>query len=191
MTALSNIIRRTSYAVRRTSRQGRWDRSVYGIVQQSGGSIRVESAPGRGTTFRIDLPRCADQEGTARHEAARLPPTGGSETVLLVEDDDRVRALVATMLRGRGYTVLAADGGETALGIVQAQVAKVDLLLTDVVMPGMNGRALAERLQGLSPATRVLFMSIGRSPRRRPTIRRQSCRPTTPSFRRSSSNCSP
>ena len=83
----------------------------------------------------------------------------GSETVLLVEDDPRVRALVSTMLGRSGYNVLDADGGERALEIIRAHRGSIDLLLTDVVMPAMNGRVLAERLQALSPATRVLFMS--------------------------------
>jgi CheY-like chemotaxis protein len=133
--------------------------TVYGIVQQSGGSIRVDSRPGHGTTFQIDLPRCEGEEAAARRAPAPGRSTSGSETVLLVEDDERVRALVGTMLRRCGYAVLDADGGERALEITRAHRGSIDLLLTDVVMPAMNGRVLAERLQALSPATRVLFMS--------------------------------
>jgi two-component system cell cycle sensor histidine kinase/response regulator CckA len=133
--------------------------TVYGIVQQSGGSIRVDSRPGYGTTFQIDLPCCDREETAARSDPAPIRSNSGSETVLLVEDDARVRALVATMLRRSGYAVLDADGGERAIEITRAHRGSIDLLLTDVVMPAMNGRVLAERLQALSPGTRVLFMS--------------------------------
>jgi PAS domain S-box-containing protein len=133
--------------------------TVYGIVQQSGGSIRVESRAGLGTTFQIDLPCCERQEAVARRAPAPVRSHAGSETVLLVEDDARVRALLATMLRRSGYTVLEAEGGEQGLEITLAHAGSIDLLLTDVVMPTMNGRVLAERLQVLSPGTRVLFMS--------------------------------
>jgi len=133
--------------------------TVYGIVQQSGGSIRVESRPGHGTTFQIDLPCCEGEKAAARRAPAPIRSNSGSETVLLVEDDDRVRTLVATMLRRCGYAVLDADGGERALEIARAHRGSIDLLLTDVVMPAMNGRVLAERLQALSPGTRVLLMS--------------------------------
>ncbi len=133
--------------------------TVYGIVQQSGGSIRVESRPGHGTTFQIDLPCCEAEEAVARRAPAPIRSNSGSETVLLVEDDARVRTLVATMLRRSGYAVLDADGGERAMEITRDHRGSIDLLLTDVVMPSMNGRVLAERLQALSPGTRVLFMS--------------------------------
>jgi signal transduction histidine kinase/CheY-like chemotaxis protein len=133
--------------------------TVYGIVQQSGGAIRVESRPGHGTTFQIDLPRCEAQEAAPINAPPPMRSTSGSETVLLVEDDARVRALVSTMLGRSGYNVLDADGGERALEIIRTHRGNIDLLLTDVVMPTMNGRVLAERLQALSPATRVLFMS--------------------------------
>lgn len=133
--------------------------TVYGIVQQSGGSIRVESRPGHGTTFQIDLPRCECEEAAARRAPAPIRSNSGSETVLLVEDDAGVRTLVATMLRRSGYAVLDAEGGERAMEITRDHRGSIDLLLTDVVMPAMNGCALAERLQALSPGTRVLFMS--------------------------------
>ena len=133
--------------------------TVYGIVRQSGGAIRVESRPGHGTTFQIDLPCCEGETSAVRSESAPIRSNSGSETVLLVEDDARVRALVATMLRRSGYAVLDAEGGEQALEIMRAHRGSIDLLLTDVVMPAMNGRILAERLQTLSPGTRVLFMS--------------------------------
>ena len=133
--------------------------TVYGIVQQSGGAVDVESCPGRGTTFRVYLPRCADTQAAAEPEARSRLSTDGSETVLLVEDDDHVRALVAHMLRQHGYTVLEARGGRQALEAARAHAEIIHLLLTDVVMPGMNGRVLAERLALQRPDMRVLFMS--------------------------------
>lgn len=133
--------------------------TVYGIVQQSGGSIDVDSRAGRGTTFRVYLPQCADDEAAVLPEARLRLSTRGSETVLLAEDDDHVRALVTTMLRQQGYTVLDASGGEQALDIARAHAAPIHLLLTDVVMPNMSGRVLAERLRAFRPDTRVLFMS--------------------------------
>jgi CheY-like chemotaxis protein len=133
--------------------------TVYGIIQQSRGSIDVESRPGRGTTFYVYLPQCADEETTSVPDARQQPSPHRSETVLLVEDDDHVRAFVRTMLQQRGYTVLDANGGDQALDIAESHLAAIHLLLTDVVMPNMNGRVLAERLTAVRPDTRVLFMS--------------------------------
>jgi PAS domain S-box-containing protein len=133
--------------------------TVYGIIQQSGGAIDVESIPGRGTTFRIYLPQCSDDQMDGHAERRPQLSKNGSETVLLVEDDEHVRALVKSMLRRSGYTVLAAAGGELALEIARRHLSPIHLLLTDVVMPNMNGRVLAEHLTALRPDTRVLFMS--------------------------------
>jgi PAS domain S-box-containing protein len=132
---------------------------VYGIVQQSGGVIGVESHPGRGTRFRIDLPRCEEPEAVAPSLPSPTQPTASSETVLLVEDDVRVRGLVSTMLRRAGHIVLEAEDAKQALDIVHTRAGAIDLLLTDVVLSGLNGRALAERLQTLLPTVPVLFMS--------------------------------
>ncbi|HEX7243360.1 MAG TPA: response regulator [Longimicrobiaceae bacterium] len=132
--------------------------TVYGIVRQSGGSIGVESEVGVGTTFLVALP-CA--EGAAAPEAPPGPAgvARGSETVLLVEDEDSVRALVARILARSGYTVLEARSGEEAAEIAHRHPGPVDLLVTDVVMPRMSGTTLAQHLCARRPGLRVLFMS--------------------------------
>lgn len=130
--------------------------TVYGIVQQCGGRIDVETAPGQGSTFRIYLPRVAPEAAPAR---AAADPLSGHETILLVEDEQMVRELMEEVLRGGGYTVLAAAAGEEALDIAGRHAGSIDLLLTDIVMPGISGRQLAEQLAGVRPETRVLYMS--------------------------------
>ncbi len=132
--------------------------TVYGIVTQSGGTVRVQSAPGRGTTFRVYLPRCEPEEAAPEARPA-APARGGTETVLLVEDEDVVRDLARRALAASGYRVLAADGPEAALRLARDEPGPVDLLLTDVILPGSTGPALARRLLELRPAARVLFMS--------------------------------
>jgi PAS domain S-box-containing protein len=131
--------------------------TVYGIVQQNNGAIEVQSRVGHGTTFYIYLPRATDLGKTApiKPVSSEL----GHETILLVEDDDRVRALVSNMLRKNGYTVLLASAGDQALEIAARHRGRIHLLLTDVVMPGLNGRILSERLTSARPDTRVLYMS--------------------------------
>jgi two-component system, cell cycle sensor histidine kinase and response regulator CckA len=133
--------------------------TVFGVVKQSGGSIYVYSEEGRGTTFKIYLPAAAPD----RLEPAAGPAGGaaehGSETIVLVEDDDSVRDLVRAMLESKGYRVLAAAGAGEAERLCAERPGEVDLLLTDVVMPEANGRVLAERLAAASPSIRVLFMS--------------------------------
>jgi two-component system cell cycle sensor histidine kinase/response regulator CckA len=131
--------------------------TVFGVVSQSGGSVYVYSEEGLGTTFKIYLP-AADAAAEPGAAAPAAPATvNGTETVMVVEDDDGVRELVRLMLESRGYRVLAAGGADEALQLCDGD--GVDLLLTDVVMPGTSGRVLAERLAKRCPAMRILFMS--------------------------------
>ena len=132
---------------------------VYGIVKQSGGNIWVYSEPGQGTTFKIYLPRVGEPVDAGHGGVLLAAPAHGMETVLLVEDEDAVRDLARDILAGCGYTVLEARHGAEALGISAAHAGKIDLMLTDVVMPEMNGRELAERLAAQRPETKVLYMS--------------------------------
>jgi two-component system cell cycle sensor histidine kinase/response regulator CckA len=131
---------------------------VYGIIEQAGGAIDVDSVLGQGTTFHIYLPHTADPED-ASPPPPYSGPSRGSETVLLVEDEPRVAVLIANSLKKAGYTVLQAMHGERALEIVHAHTGPIDLLLTDVVMPGMNGRELAEHVKLARQGIPVLYMS--------------------------------
>jgi two-component system cell cycle sensor histidine kinase/response regulator CckA len=133
--------------------------TVYGIVRKAGGSIRLISAPGSGTTVRIHLPR-AGSDRALRHGSARtvLPSKAGTATILLVEDELEVRLVTERILVEAGYTVLTAEEGGRALTLL-AGGRRVDLLIADVVTPGMGGRVLAERVLEQAPGTRVLFIS--------------------------------
>ncbi len=132
---------------------------VYGIVQRANGRITVESAPGAGATFRIYLP-VSDAPVEAEPSRGDGPAAGGrGEVVLLAEDEPMVRALAARLLRERGYEVLEAEHGEAALAALAAREGRVGLLLSDVVMPGMSGRELAQAVRARWPGVPVLFMS--------------------------------
>jgi two-component system, cell cycle sensor histidine kinase and response regulator CckA len=135
--------------------------TVYGIIRQSGGAIGISSEVGKGTTARIYLPRAKEKEKLempAERPPVMVPLTGG-ETILLVEDEARVRKLIMDVLTGRGYRVLEATRGEEALRICRANGEEIDLAVVDVVMPEMNGPDLIRQLQPICPRLRVLFIS--------------------------------
>jgi PAS domain S-box-containing protein len=131
---------------------------VVGIVQQSGGTVWVYSEPGKGTTFKIYLPITEQTEPTVS-QAPPAPRPGGSETILLVEDEPQVRTIARGILTRAGYTVLDAENGVAALKLVGGINTPIDLVLTDLVMPEMNGRELVEKLTKIRPSIKVLFMS--------------------------------
>jgi signal transduction histidine kinase len=133
--------------------------TVYGVVKQSGGFIWVDSAPGAGTTFEIYLPQAVETPAKAEPEEKAEPTARGSETVLVVEDEAGVRELACQFLRVKGYSVLEAEGGPAALELARRHSGVIHLLLTDMVMPKMNGAELAEQLVTLRPGIRIAFMS--------------------------------
>jgi len=135
--------------------------TVYGIVKQTGGYITVESELGKGTTFNIYLPRHKAEAAPVAVESAPAPARDvtGQDTILLVEDEEAVRSFAARALRMRGYNVLEAGGGEEALEIVQAGEQKIDLVITDVVMPNMDGPTMVRHVKALKPGLAVIFMS--------------------------------
>jgi len=134
--------------------------TVFGIVKQSGGAIAVYSEPGKGSTFRVYVPR-HDRAGAQAERPAPTSPIRAvrSERVLLVEDDDQLRAVIARQLVSWGYRVYAADCGTSALAMLERMLEPIDLVLTDLVMPGLDGRAFASRVLVARPHTKVLFMS--------------------------------
>ncbi|OFV99063.1 MAG: hypothetical protein A3H28_08100 [Acidobacteria bacterium RIFCSPLOWO2_02_FULL_61_28] len=133
--------------------------TVYGIVKQSGGCIAVSSKPGEGAAFRIYLPRIETPAETTPHHEPETTATRGSGTILVVEDEPAVRELAREFLEASGYQVLEAGGGTAAIALLQQHTGVVELLLTDVIMPGMSGRELADRVTTLCPGLKVLYMS--------------------------------
>lgn len=133
--------------------------TVYGIVKQSGGNVWVYSEPGDGTVFKVFLPQFQQQSETTTKPSIDLAPPRGSETILVVEDEDVVRGLARQILEQSGYHVLDARGGDEAIRLCRELRGPIDLLLTDVVMPETSGKEVANRLTKLRPAMRVLYMS--------------------------------
>jgi two-component system, cell cycle sensor histidine kinase and response regulator CckA len=133
--------------------------TVYGVVKQSGGDISVHSEPGQGTTFKVYLPRVQYETDVVLPASAPSRRAAGIETILLVEDDERLCVLSRRVLEARGYIVLEARNGQEALVLCDQHEGRIDLVATDVVMPGINGGMLVERLAVKRPALRVLFMS--------------------------------
>jgi PAS domain S-box-containing protein len=131
--------------------------TVYGIVKQSGGYVVVQSELGRGTTFHIYLPHV---EGAAEKHSVAVPEAvGGTETILLVEDEESVRHLVRDTLSAKGYQVVEAENGETGMAAAARHQGNIDLVITDVVMPGMGGREMVKQLIETRPETKVLYLS--------------------------------
>jgi two-component system cell cycle sensor histidine kinase/response regulator CckA len=133
--------------------------TVHGIVQQSGGHVDVYSERGHGTTFKIYLPRVDASDERPAEEGTHAEARGGTETIVLVEDEDGLRALIREVLEDAGYRVVEAADPERGLAAVRAHPKGIDLLMTDVILPQMRGNELADRVRKISPSARVLFMS--------------------------------
>lgn len=132
--------------------------TVYGIIKQNGGFINVYSKPGRGSTFKIYLPR-RKEDLTAALEEAGTEVLGGTETILVVEDEEEVLDLCRSVLEGLGYKILTTGQPDEAIRLAGEYADGIDLLLTDVIMPGMNGKELWQRISSIRPALKCLYMS--------------------------------
>jgi two-component system, cell cycle sensor histidine kinase and response regulator CckA len=133
--------------------------TVYGIVKQSGGHITVDSKVGHGTTFKAYLPLTEDPVSTIEIASSINAVPCGSETILLVEDEDSLREVTCGYLKNKGYSVIAASEAKSAIAAAESCAHPVDLLLTDVILPGMSGVRLAEQLAAVHPRMRVLYVS--------------------------------
>jgi CheY-like chemotaxis protein len=136
--------------------------TVYGIVKQSGGYVWIYSEPGQGTALKLYFPEVSAAAAFGagpEYQPTMKTPNRGSETILLVEDEEAVRGLACRILERQGYRVIPAQHGRDAMEIATKEAGQIDLVLTDVVMPGMNGRGLVERLSGIRPAIKSLYMS--------------------------------
>jgi CheY-like chemotaxis protein len=135
--------------------------TVYGIVKQSGGYVWIYSEPGHGTALKLYFPEVSSAAAfeTGEYKAAAKEAARGSETILLVEDEEAVRGLASRILERQGYRVIPAQHGREAMDIATREEGRIDLVLTDIVMPGMNGRGLVERLAAIRPRIKSLYMS--------------------------------
>jgi CheY-like chemotaxis protein len=133
--------------------------TVYGVVKQNNGYIMTYTEVGHGTTFRIYFPRVRETPELRDKKSHQGEFAKGSETILIVEDEEALRELARELLEANGYKVIEAERGEKAIQLVERSQTPIDLLLTDVVMPGMGGKQLAKRLLELRPGLRVLYMS--------------------------------
>jgi nitrogen-specific signal transduction histidine kinase/CheY-like chemotaxis protein len=132
---------------------------VFGIIKQNRGAISITSEVSKGSTFRVYLPRLPHETRGANHAKGKIVPAWRPRCILLVEDDDRLRSVISRQLTSWGYTLLEARNGEAALELLQQRREPIELLLTDLVMPGIDGRSLAGKILAERPATKVLFMS--------------------------------
>ncbi len=158
-TVLSHIFEPFFTTKDRTKGTGLGLATVYGTLRQSGGCIAVSSKVGEGTAFQVHLPRVEDALDEIEIPVVKPQPAAGVETILVVEDDDSVRSITREFLKLNGYSVIEADSAQRAIELVKLHTTSIDLVLTDVLMPEMNGHALVEQLEQFLPGIKVLYMS--------------------------------